>query len=331
MAYPLPPSLPPMEARQVDAVPDGPGWLYEPKWDGFRCLAFRDGGALELRSKSGLPLARYFPEIVAGLLALGAARFVLDGELVVPVGRATSFAALQQRLHPAESRVRRLARETPARYLVFDLLAAGRAAMTARPLSERRGALERFAAANLTRAGAVRLSPASRHRRDAVRWLARASEGRDGVMAKRLDSPYRSGDRSGMVKIKRVRTIDCVVGGFRYGTGSPLVGSLLLGLYDDAGLLHHVGFTSAIPRAERPALTARLERLVRSPGFTGAAPGGPSRWSPERSHEWRPLRPELVVEVQTDHVSSRRLRHGAMLVRWRPDKRPDQCRMEQVL
>jgi ATP-dependent DNA ligase len=331
MAFPIAPPLPPMDAQPVRAIPDGEGWQYEPKWDGFRCLAFRDGAAIHLQSKSGQPLGRYFPEIVAALATLRSRRFVLDGELVVPVGRGASFSALQLRLHPAESRVRRLAAETPARYLVFDLLALGSRLLLERPLTERRAALEDFAAARFASArGSLELSRASRRRRDAEAWFRGSLPGLDGVMAKRLDLAYRSGERDGMVKVKRLRTADCVVGGFRYGSGSPLVGSLLLGLYDHDGLLHHVGFAATIARADKPALTKRLERLRSSPGFTGRAPGGPSRWSTERTGEWEPLRPELVVEVVFDHVDEQRFRHGTRLLRWRTDKKPEQCTMEQI-
>jgi ATP-dependent DNA ligase len=319
-----------MDAQPVREIPAGAGWQYEPKWDGFRCLAFRDGAELHLQSKSGQPLGRYFPEIVAALSRLRSRRFVLDGELVVPVARGASFSALQLRLHPAESRVRKLAAQTPARYLVFDLLALGARVLLERPLSQRRAALEAFADAHFADDGPLALSRASPRRRDAEAWLGGSLSGLDGVIAKRLDLGYRAGERDGMVKVKRIRSADCVVGGFRYGTDSPLVGSLLLGLYDREGQLHHVGFTATIRHADKPALTKRLERLRSPPGFTGRAPGGPSRWSTERTGEWEPLRPELVVEVVFDHVDEQRFRHGTKLLRWRTDKRPDQCRMEQI-
>jgi ATP-dependent DNA ligase len=227
--------------------------------------------------------------------------------------------------------VRKLAAQTPARYLVFDLLALGSRVLLARPLRDRRAALEAFAGAHFAAAGGtLELSRASLRRRDAEAWYNGSLPGLDGIIAKRLDVEYRSGERDGMVKVKRLRTADCVVGGFRYGTGSPLVGSLLLGLYDRGGLLHHVGFTATIPRAEKPALTKRLEKLRSPPGFTGRAPGGPSRWSTERSGEWEPLKPALVVEVAFDHVDQQRFRHGTKLMRWRSDKRPDQCSMDQL-
>jgi ATP-dependent DNA ligase len=331
MTLPLPVDYAPMEANTASKVPEGPEWQYEPKWDGFRCLAFRDGGEVEIRSKSGQPLARYFPEMVDVLLALKAKRFVLDGEIVIAADGAVKFDLLLQRIHPAESRIRKLAAETPSTLLVFDLLVDERGTdWTGRTLAERRKALESFAARFFAGHGNIRLSPATTSLKDAKRWLETMGGSLDGVIAKRSDAAYATGERNAMLKIKNLRTADCVVGGFRYATKDKIVGSLLLGLYDADGLLHHVGFTSAIAAAEKPALTKKLEALVAPPGFTGAAPGGPSRWSTERSAEWQPLRPELVVEVQYDHFTAGRFRHGTKLLRWRPDKRPDQCQMSQV-
>jgi ATP-dependent DNA ligase len=320
----------PMEARQEAELPRGPGWQYEPKWDGFRCLAIRDGEKLELLSRSGKPLARYFPDMVAALKALKPKRFILDGELAIPVGEILSFDALQLRLHPAASRVNKLAAETPSILIAFDLLQNTRGAnLRDRPLSARRKQLEAFFEA-LGDAPALRLSPASASRAEAERWLKRAGGGAlDGVVAKRLDEPYKSGERA-MVKVKRLRTADCVVGGFRYATNSRLVGSLLLGLFDDEGKLDHVGFTSGIPDDRREALTRKVEALKGGPGFTGNAPGGPSRWSTERSTRWEPLKLKLVAEVQYDHVSGDRFRHGTRFLRWRPDKRPQDCTFEQL-
>lgn len=319
----------PMEAKLVDALPADAGWQFEPKWDGFRCLAFRKDGDVELRAKSGKPLTRFFPEVVAALRELPVNRFVIDGELAIPVGATLSFDALQMRLHPAESRVRKLADETPAIMILFDcLLDAKGASLLDQPLSVRRDALERFFEA-LQEPGLLRLSPYTRKRIEAQRWLERAGGALDGVIAKRIEGPYVSGERA-MLKVKRLRTADCVVGGFRYESNGRGVGSLLLGLYDDEGKLNHVGFTSSIAAGERAALTKRLEKLISPPGFTGDAPGGPSRWSTERSTQWEPLKPELVVEVRYDHVSGNRLRHGAKLVRWRPDKAPEQCTFEQL-
>jgi ATP-dependent DNA ligase len=324
------PSLAPMEAQTAAALPAGEGWQYEPKWDGFRCLAYKSGDEVELRSKAGLPLGRYFPEMVELLAAVPVRRFALDGELAVPLDGHFDFEQLQLRLHPAASRVRKLAATHPAVYIAFDLLVDARNRdLTSQPLAERRRALEAFFA-GLPENPRLLLSPATSDRARALRWCDDVGAALDGIMAKRADLAYRAGLRDGMVKVKRLRSADCVVGGFRYGTRSKLVGSLLLGLYDDAGLLHHVGFTSAIKASEKPALTARLERLIGKPGFTGRAPGGPSRWSTERSGEWCPLRPELVAEVRYDHVTGGRFRHGTMFLRWRPDKAPRQCRMEQI-
>jgi ATP-dependent DNA ligase len=331
MALALHPPLSPMEAVSVAEIPTGPQWQYEPKWDGFRCLVFRDSRKVELQSKSGQPLTRYFPELVDAALAVKAAQFVLDGEIVVPIDGAFSFDALLQRIHPAQSRVRRLAAETPALLIVFDLLAgADGKALIERPLRERRSELELFAGKYLRAVERIRLSPATTRLGEAKRWLERVGATLDGIVAKRRDARYRSGDRSGMQKIKNYRSADCVVGGFRYNEGKPVVGSLLLGLYDRKGLLHHVGFTSTIKREDKPALTRRLERLIAPPGFTGNAPGGPSRWSTKRSGEWKPLKPKLVVEVCYDHFTGERFRHGTKLLRWRPDKSPKQCTMEQV-
>jgi ATP-dependent DNA ligase len=318
-----------MEAHVVVAIPDEPGWQFEPKWDGFRCLAFRSGGAVDLRAKSGKPLGRYFPEIVAGLRDVPLDPFVLDGELAIAQGDVLSFDALQMRLHPAESRIRKLAHETPAFLILFDALALpGRPDLAKLPLSDRRAALEgAYAAASGN--PFLRLSPFTRKRAEAQRWLDKAGGAIDGVVAKRIDEPYRPGERA-MLKVKRMRTADCVVGGFRYERDSAFVGSLLLGLYNEAGKLDHVGFTSGIARNDKPALTTKLEKLIGPPGFDGNAPGAPSRWSTERSTEWQPLKPKLVVEVRYDHVTGDRFRHGTSIVRWRPDKAPHQCGMEQL-
>lgn len=321
------PPLPPMEARLVDALPDGLGWQFEPKWDGFRCLVFRDGDEVVLQSKSGRPLARYFPEVVALVRALPEPRLVLDGELIVRLDGAPSFDALQMRLHPAESRIRKLAARTPAQLMLFDCLMLGRKRLREAPLAARRAALEAFH--RRAQGAHFLLSPATSDRALAQGWLGEAGSALDGVVAKRLDEPYRPGERA-MLKIKLLRSADCVIGGFRYGAGERLVGSLLLGLYDEGGRLDHVGFTSSIPAADKPALTARLERLIAPPGFTGKGPGGPSRWSGARSAAWQPLRPELVVEVRYDQVTGGRFRHGTKLLRWRPDKAPAQCTIDQI-
>jgi ATP-dependent DNA ligase len=320
-----------MEALSVDTIPEGKNWQYEPKWDGFRCLVFRDGARVELQSKSGQPLTRYFPDLVKAAGALKAKRFVLDGEIVVPRGRVFSFDDLLQRIHPAASRVNRLAAETPALLIVFDLLVDDSGeALTKRLLPERRRQLEAFARKFLRGQKIIRLSPATTKVADAKKWLKQVGATLDGIVAKRTDMPYESGNRHGMQKIKNFRSADCVVGGFRYNEGTRVVGSLLLGLYNDKGLLDHVGFTSSLKDAEKKKLTAKLEKLVAEPGFTGDRPGGPSRWSTKRSAEWQPLKPKLVVEVCYDHFSGDRFRHGTRLLRWRPDKPPRDCTIDQV-
>jgi ATP-dependent DNA ligase len=325
----IPQSIEPMEARLVRELPTGPGWQFEPKWDGFRCLVFRDDERVELQAKSGKSLTRFFPEVVARVSSLRPKRFVVDGELAIPVGSSLSFDALQMRLHPAESRIRKLAAETPATLMLFDLLftPSGKNILS-QPLVARRAALEEWFNA-LNDASGLVLTPYTRKKAEAQKWLDRAGDSLDGVVAKEIDGAYLPGERA-MLKVKRLRTADCVVGGFRYGTDSDEVGSLLLGLYNESGELDHVGFTSSIPASERRALTKRLEKLRGSPGFTGKAPGAPSRWSTERSTEWEPLRPELVAEVSYDHATERRFRHGTRLLRWRPDKAPRQCTFEQL-
>jgi ATP-dependent DNA ligase len=238
-----------------------------------------------------------------------------------------AFDALQLRLHPAESRIRKLSQQTPAELILFDLLELDGRSLAALALSERRQALERFHSANP--ASGVHLSPVTLDRKAALGWLARSGGALDGVIAKRRELPYRPGERA-MIKVKQQRTADCVVGGFRYAEKKHEVGSLLLGLFDDDGRLHHVGFTSALKAEDRPALTRKLEALIGPPGFTGDAPGGPSRWKTDRSTEWQPLRHELVVEVRYDQVTGRRFRHGTGFLRWRPDKAPDQCTFDQL-
>jgi len=316
-----------MEALLAAELPEGDGWQFEPKWDGFRCIARRDGGEVTLTSKSGKPLGRYFPDVVKMLEGLKERDFLIDGELIIPVGDALSFDALQLRLHPAESRVRKLAAEHPAELMLFDILGLGGKDLTAESLAERRATLEKFYARN--KVAGLHLSPVAYDRATAVRWLKHSGGALDGVIAKRTGLEYRSGERA-MIKVKQQRTADCVVGGFRYAEKKQVVGSLLLGLYDDQGLLNHVGFTSAIPAKERPQLTKDLEALIHQPGFTGSAPGGPSRWNTERSMAWEPLKPVLVVEVRYDQITGRRFRHGTGFVRWRPDKDPRQCTYEQL-
>jgi ATP-dependent DNA ligase len=318
-----------MEARIAESLPMGRGWQYEPKWDGFRCLAFKDGSRVVLMAKSGKPLTDFFPEIVETLQAVGSPRFVADGELVIPIGGVLSFDALQMRLHPAESRRRKLAAETPALLVLFDLLADGKRDLTKETLPERRAALEKLFA-GFPAVSRLRLSPYTRSGATAKSWLTLAGRGAlDGVIAKALEEPYLCGERA-MIKVKNLKTADCVLGGFRYATGSKEVGSLLLGLFNDQGKLDHVGFTSGFATLDRTALTQKLEKLKGAPGFSGNAPGGPSRWSTERSAEWVPLKNVLVAEVRYDHVTDRRFRHGTKFLRWRPDKDPKSCTFDQL-
>lgn len=327
--FPLPLDTSPMEAKLVDELPGEAGWQFEPKWDGFRCLAFRAAGEIELRAKSGKSLSRYFPEVVSHLRDLEPVCFVLDGELAVPIGESLSFDALQMRLHPSERRISKLAAETPAVLILFDLLATpGARSLLEVPLVRRRAELEAFHK-SLGNRPPLKLSPRTWDPAEARQWLAASGGPFDGVVAKRLDDPYRPGERA-MLKVKRRRSADCVVGGFRYERHTQRVGSLLLGLYNDAGNLDHVGFTAALHDLDRELLTRQLEGLVMPPGFTGNAPGGPSRWSTERSAEWQPLRPELVVEVRYDQITANRFRHGTRFLRWRPDKAPRQCTFEQI-
>lgn len=384
LSLPLQPPYPPAEAKSVKELPSSAGWLYEPKWDGFRCLAFRSGDEIVLQSKAGQPLTRYFPEIVEALRAVKTKKFVLDGEIVVasPAGRAgiaLDFDALLQRIHPAASRVQRLSHETPATYMLFDLLVDEKGeSMVDQPLSARRMKLQQFAErlfpsqsnlprktgsaggklsgqASLVSSQRIQLSPATADFSAAEKWMREgAAHGWDGVVAKRLDCEYTSGERTGMVKVKRIRTADCVVGGFRWARGAEgkahakkpgeQVGSLLLGLYNAHGELDHIGFSSGFTRDERKKLKSILKPLIAGParnsgehestgqgGFTGKAPGGPSRWTrDQRDTEWIPLKPKLVGEFQYDHFSGGRFRHGTKFLRWRPDKKPRQCTMDQV-
>lgn len=319
----------PMEALLVGRLPEGREWRYEPKWDGFRCLAYKRDKNISLRSKSGKPLERYFPDIVSALQAVPVNGFILDGELLVAGESGYSFSDLQMRLHPAASRVRMLAEKQPATFVIFDILETetGRNTM-AHPLAERRALLEAFWKKYGSN-GTLKLSPQTDSMAEATKWLHSSGWYIDGIVAKKTTDRYVPNERV-MQKYKPLRTADCVVGGFRYGKDSQHVGSLLLGLYDNEGRLNHVGFTSSIAKADKPALTKKLEALIHEPGFTGTAPGAPSRWSTERSTQWKPLLPEIVVEVSFDHVTDRHFRHGTKLIRFRPDKSPTQCRMEQL-
>ena len=328
---PIRPPFPPMEAKSVDDVPSGEGWQYEHKWDGFRCLAFRNGSDTLLQSKAGQPLGRYFPELIDALKALPQKKFVLDGEIVIFRGKHLSFDDLLMRIHPAESRIRKLSKETPASLLTFDLLVDDRGRpLIKSPLSERRAKLEAFFD-KVPETSSIHLSPATTKLSEAQHWMKTlAGVGFDGVVAKRLDLPYTSGERTGMVKIKLLRTCDCVVGGFRYASKGGGIGSLLLGLFDEDGKLNHVGFTSSFTPEMRHDLKKIVEPLRGGSGFTGNAPGGPSRWSTERTGQWEALDPKLVCEVRFDHFSGERFRHGTKFLRWRPEKSPEQCTYEQL-
>ena len=336
------PPIEPMLARPADALPQGEGWLFEPKWDGFRAIAFRDGPRLYLQSRDLRPLDRYFPDLAAPLLAALPERCVVDGEIVIATERGLDFDTLQLRLHPAASRVAKLAAATPASFVAFDLLAEGARDLRERPQAERRRELERV----LGRAGdRVHLTPCSRDRKVAQDWFRRfEGAGLDGVVAKHENTTYQPGKRV-MVKIKHVRTADCVVAGFRWHKTGPgtLVGSLLLGLYDSEGALHHVGVTSSFTNATRRQLAKELEPLreraleshpwrdwVQAEEPTTRMPGGSSRWSRGKDLSWEPLRIERVCEVRYDHLQGDRFRHAASFARWRPDRQPADCRYDQL-
>jgi ATP-dependent DNA ligase len=312
MALPLTPPVLPQLARSAKALPAGGDWIYEPKWDGFRALAFVDGDDVYLQSRNGKPLRRYFPE-----LTFPAGRYVLDGEIVLFDARGRQdFDALGQRVHPAESRIRMLAEQTPTRFIAFDLLAEADEVLLELPQRERRARLERLVAAP------VDLTPATTDPEQAQPWL----QGAEGVVAKDAGAPYRPGERTGMVKIKRVRTIDAVVVGWRPGKEEGTLGSLILGLYDADGELRVVGHSSGVTAKQKRELPAKL-----APYETGErGTGDPSRWAGDRELEWIGLRPELVVEVTFDHVSNDRIRHGTKLARWREDKPPRECRVDQL-
>jgi ATP-dependent DNA ligase len=312
VSLPLEPPVPPQLARPRASLPEGGGWGYEPKWDGFRALAFVDGGEVYLQSRNGKALNRYFPE-----LAFPEGRYVLDGEIVIlGEGGRQEFELLGQRIHPAASRVARLAEETPSRFVAFDVLARDGETILELPFTERRAVLEGLVDAP------VDLTPWTQDVEAARPWL----HGAEGVIAKELDAPYRPGERAGMVKIKRVRTIDAIVIGWRPGKEEGTVGALILGLYDDDGQLREVGHCSGLKAAEKRALVDSL-----APYETGERGSGePSRWTHGRELQWVKLRPELVVEVTFDHVSGGRIRHGTRLKRWRDDKKPAECRLEQL-
>jgi len=317
MSLPLKAPIKPQLAKSARELPEGDQWWYEPKFDGFRTIVFRDGDDVQLQSRNGRPMNRYFPDVVEQVLELPHDRLVLDGEMIVVVDAIQEFDLLSQRIHPAASRVERLREETPAELVAFDLLAEGDEVLCALPYEERR---ERLAAVV---ADPVQLTPMTPDSADAGQWLTGTSE---GVIAKQCDAPYRPGERTGMVKIKRVRTADTVVAAFRFGKEEGTVGSLILGLYDDDGQLHIVGHTSGFKAKEKRELLAKLE-----PYRTGERGSGePSRWKSDEELVWEGLRPELVVEVAFDHITGQRIRHGAKLLRWRDDKDPDECHISQL-
>jgi ATP-dependent DNA ligase len=319
VALPLKPPVKPQLARSAKELPADDGWRYEPKWDGFRTIVFRDGDDVHLQSRNGRPMNRYFPEIPPKVLTLPGERLVLDGELIVVVDGIQEFDMLGQRIHPAESRVRMLAEMTPAAFVAFDLLAEGDELLLDLPYEERRARLESAIAGDR-----VQLTPMTDDGQAAGQWLTGRSE---GVVAKQADAPYRPGERTGMLKIKRVRTADVVVQAFRFGKEENTVGSLILGLYDDDGHLRTVGHTSGLSAKRKRELVGEL-----APYETGKrGHGDPSRWANERDLEWIELRPELVVEITFDHTSNDRIRHGAKIARWREDKDPADCRMDQLL
>ena len=346
MRTPFAPPLPPMLSSAAAELPSGEGWLFEPKWDGFRALVFHDAGEILLQSRDEKPLNRYFPELLAPLAEALPERCVVDGEIVIAGAAGLDFEALLLRIHPAASRVKLLAADTPASFVAWDLLALGDDDLREKPLAERRQRLEQVLG---SAAPPVHLSPATRDRTTAEDWFSRfEGAGLNGVMAKRLDSPYRPGERT-MLKIKHSRTADCVVAGFRWHKNGPgtMVGSLLLGLYDDEGTLHHVGVTSAFTNAVRKQLVAELAPLRENAledhpwrdwaeAQADAAskgqrmPGASSRWNRGKDLTWEPLRPERVVEVAYDHMQGTRFRHAARFVRWRPDKQPRDCRYDQL-
>ena len=333
LTLPVLPPLAPMEAKSVETLPTGTGWQFEPKWDGFRCLAFREGRTVVLQSKQGEPLTRYFPEVVMAVANLPHERFVLDGELVIvgAEGRL-SYDVLQERLHPSARKVAQLSARSPATYLVFDLLAEDEESLLGKTLVERRKRLEAFFE-DVEEGAGVHLSPVTAKRTEALGWLKNLeSAGLDGLVAKKTGAKYQSGQRDGMVKLKPQRTADCVVGGLRRGgEGGREVSALLLGLYDDEGRLHHVGAATGFPASVRKGLDKLLAPLLGGPSpFDGTAPGAETRFSHGKSRDWEPLRPELVAEVSYDRFDVDRFRNLTTFLRWRQDKAPARCTFDQV-
>ena len=317
MSLPLKPPVKPQLAKSARELPEGDAWCYEPKFDGFRTIVFRDGDDVQLQSRNGRPMNRYFPDVVEQVLELPHERLVLDGEMIVVVDGVQEFDLLSQRIHPAASRVEMLSKETPAELVAFDLLAEDDEVLCELPYLDRR---ERLAAVV---ADPVQLTPMTPDADDAGQWLTGTSE---GVIAKQCDAPYRPGERKGMVKIKRVRTADAVVAAFRFGKEEGTLGSLILGMYDDDGKLHIVGHTSGFKAKGKRELLGKLE-----PYRTGERGSGePSRWKSDEELVWEGLRPELVVEVAFDHITGQRIRHGSKLLRWREDKEPSECHISQL-
>ena len=329
MELPVAPPVSPMLARLERTLPEKPGLIYEPKWDGFRCIVFRDGDAVELASRNERPLTRYFPELPAPLRAALPDRAVLDGEIVIAGDAGLDFDALQQRIHPAASRIARLAEETPAAFVAFDLLAEGDDDLRSTPFAERRRRLEALAA---DLAAPWHLTPQTGDVAVAARWFSDfESAGCDGIVAKGVEDPYAEGERR-MVKVKHRRDVDVVVGGYRVHKQGGRIGSLLLGLYDDRGDLHFIGHCSGFGDADRRAILATLEPLVVEESFGGGArqPGGPSRWTGDKDLSWVPVRPELVCQVRYDQLTGDRFRHATRFDRWRPDKELRECTMAQL-
>jgi ATP-dependent DNA ligase len=317
MALPLKPPIKPQLARAAKELPGGEGWRFEPKWDGFRTIVFRDGDDVHLQSRNGKPMNRYFPEVVEDVKKLPADRVVLDGEIIVVVDGIQEFDLLSQRIHPAESRVRMLAEKTPAAYVAFDVLAIGDEVLMDLPYSDRRDRVAEVAEAP------IQLTPCTDDAEAARVWLTGHSE---GVIAKVADSPYLPGERKAMQKIKRVRTADTVVMAFRFGKEEGTVGSLILGLYDDDGQLHVVGHTSGFTAKQKRELIDLLEPYRTYERGSGE----PSRWKSDEELVWEGLRPELVAEIGFDHITGRRIRHGAKFQRWREDKDPHECTIDQL-
>lgn len=337
MTLPLSPPIEPMLAKLKDDLPEGPGWIYEPKWDGFRALVWRDGDDVTITSRDKRPFERYFPELLEPLAASLPEQCIVDGEIIIVADGRLDFDGLLLRIHPAASRIKLLAAESPARYVAFDLLALGDDDLTREPFEKRRAALEASLKGGRPTPRAiipkerVAVTPETRDVKEAATWFDAFDKfGLDGVIAKTADVHYKPGERA-MVKVKRLRTVDCVVGGYRLSKDRTGIGSLLLGLYDDAGTLHYVGHTSSFRAPERRRLLEELKPLEGHDSFgRGRTPGGPSRWTGARDVSWVPVKPVLVCEVSMDRMQGDRFRHAATFLRWRPEKPPEACKFDQV-